>query len=114
MYERSFLAIWRCGAVESSRFIMHEQNIKHDGHNDTNSEGKAAPPGRAEPPSPGPTFEATNNSTIDARGAKMPEDLPFRIARADGNSLVAMQGLEVTKTGDGWEFKPGNAEIQFP
>jgi hypothetical protein len=107
-------ALTGIGAVESSRFIMHEQNIKHDGHNGTNSEGKAALPERVEPPSPGPTFEATNNSTIDARKAKIPDDLSFRIARADDHSLIAMQGLEVTKTGDGWQLKPGNAEIQFP
>src|SRR5262249_24223094 len=61
-----------------------------------------------------PTLEATNNSTIDASNASIPGDLPFQFERADQNSLIAMQGLQVTKTEKGWEIRPGAANYQFP
>jgi hypothetical protein len=62
----------------------------------------------------GPTLEATNKSVIDASGAAIPGDLPFQFARADNNSLIAMPGVQVTKTGNGWQITPGNANLQFP
>lgn len=63
----------------------------------------------------GPILEATKNSIIDATGAKLPADLPFKIAGAHDGSLVAMQNLEVTRAGENtWQLKPGNTELNFP
>jgi hypothetical protein len=69
----------------------------------------------AQPSSRGPTLEATNNSTIDATGATIPGDLPFQFGRADKDSLIAMPGIQVTKTENGWEIRPPeNINVQFP
>jgi hypothetical protein len=62
----------------------------------------------------GPTLEATNKSIIDATGASIPGDLPFQFGRADNDSLIAMPGIQVTKTGTGWQISPGQANLQFP
>jgi len=63
----------------------------------------------------GPTLEATNRSTIDASGATIPGDLPFQFGRADNDSLIAMPGVKVTKTDNGWQVSPPeNVNYNFP
>lgn len=62
-----------------------------------------------------PTLEATNNSTIAARDAKIPGDLPFQVGRADKDSLIDLSGSNFSKNPDGSiTFTPGNPEFQFP
>jgi hypothetical protein len=62
----------------------------------------------------GPTLEATNKSVIDATGATIPGDLPFQFGKADNNSLIAMPGMQVTKTESGWQVTAGKANLEFP
>jgi hypothetical protein len=63
----------------------------------------------------GPTLEATNHSTISARGATIPGDLPFQVGRADNNSLIEMSGANFTRNPDGSiTVTPGSRDFQFP
>ena len=65
----------------------------------------------------GPTLEASGNSTIDATGAIMPNNLPFQFARAADGSVVSMPGLVVTDNHDGtYTLNPGGnpVTLQFP
>lgn len=90
--------------------------ITQDARSSTPMTAAGAKPMEAATVQRGPTLEATNNSTISARGATIPGDLPFQVGRADNNSLIELSGSNFSKNPDGSiTFTPGRSpEFQFP
>ena len=112
-------ALAAIGAMESTRFIMRDENLKKESENAKSDPAPTIPvttpaattvsaqaPAGSAPvadpqPQRRPTLEATRNSKIDATGSIIPGDLPFQFGKADDGSIIDMPGTIVTRKEDG-------------